>query len=320
MSDLSASFATAFAPATVANVAVGFDILGFAVSGVGDRVTVKAIPEHKVVIEEMTGLSIAKNISQDPTRNTAGVPLLKMLQDLKPGFGLSVKIEKGIPLGSGLGGSAASAVGAVVAAHAVLRKAFLKQDLSKTILVDYALEGEAVASGAKHADNVAPCLYGGLTLSRPGENPDVIELPVPSSLYCVVVNPAMQLNTKEARGVLKTEIPLKLHCQQSARLAAFIAGCCTSNLNWIQKGFEDLIVEPQRASLIPGFFEVKKAAMGHPILGCSISGAGPSIFALVKDQATAVNVKESMIEAFQSSGLSAQGWVSIMGSKGASIE
>lgn len=318
-SDLDSKGFTAFAPATVANVAVGFDILGFALQSVGDRVTVRAQSSEQVTIEEISGLAVAKNISLDPSQNTAGVPLIQMLRDLKPGFGFSVRIEKGIPLGSGLGGSAASAVGAVVAVHALLRKEFLKEDLSPDQLIHYALEGEAIASGAKHADNVAPCLLGGLTLSRPGEHPDVVSLPCPKSVFAVVVNPSMQLNTKDARGVLKSEISLKMHSQQSARLAAFIAGCCTSDLALLKKGFEDLVVEPQRAHLIPGFFAVKQAAMDAGVLGCSISGAGPSVFALTSDQGIALNAKQAMIAAFKSAGLDAQGWISPMGSAGARI-
>ena len=306
---------TVFAPATVANVAVGFDILGFAVHGVGDRVTVTRISEPLVVIESISN----SNIPTDPQKNTAGVPLLKMLEDLKPGFGFSVKIEKGIPLGSGMGGSAASAVGAVVAAHELLVRSGLSP-LSKDILIRYALEGEAIASGAKHADNIAPCLYGGFTLSRPGAEPDVISLPYPSGLFCVLVNPAMQLNTKEARDVLKSEISLKLHSQQSARLAAFVAGCALSDFNWIRKGLEDLVVEPQRKALIPGFDSVKDAAMKAGVLGCSISGAGPSVFALTEDEAIAKLALPSMIAAFARAGLSAKGWVSLMNGDGASVE
>lgn len=305
--------ATAFAPATVANVGVGFDILGFAIEGLGDRVTVSRSSSPGVQIEKMSGLSDSDAIPLDPEKNTAGVPLLKMLAELNPGFGFSVKIEKNIPLGSGLGGSAASAVGAVVAANALLPK-----PLALAKLLNFALEGEAIASGAKHADNVAPCLFGGLTLSTPGENPEVSRLPYPKELYCVVVHPSMRLDTQVARAALKSDLSLKLHVQQSARLAAFIAGCCTSDLDLIHRGLEDVLVEPQRARLIPGFLEVKKAALISGALGASISGAGPSVFALMRDRESAVKARDGMIAAFETAGgLSAKGYLSPISMRGA---
>lgn len=307
--------ATAFAPATVANVGIGFDILGFAIEGIGDRVTVTRTSSPGVQIEKMDGISDAGSIPLAPEKNTAGMPLLKMLAELNLEFGFSVKIEKNIPLGSGMGGSAASAVGAVVAANALLPKPF---SLEK--LLNFALEGEAIASGAKHADNVAPCLFGGLTLSSPGENPVVSRLPYPKDMYCVVVHPAMRLDTEVARAALKTDLSLRLHVQQSAKLAAFIAGCCNSDLELIRRGLDDLLIEPQRAPLIPGFAEVKKAALASGALGSSISGAGPSIFALMRDRASAVIARDAMIAAFgTSAGLSAKGWISTISMRGAHL-
>ena len=304
---------TVFAPATVANVAVGFDILGFAIDAVGDTVTVSWNDQAEVIIEPLDGIENAGSISTIASKNTAGLPLIKMLADHRPGFGLKVKITKGIPLGSGMGGSAASSVGAVVAANILLGT-----NLSREQLLTYALEGEAVASGSKHSDNIAPCLYGGLTLTRPGDEPDVISIPYPSELYCVLVHPSMVLNTKDARAVLKKEITLKSHSEQAARLAAFITGCCTSDFKLIQKGLEDILIEPARAPLIPGFYEVKKAAMGAGVLGCSISGAGPSVFAFTQNLEIANRAKEAMILAFQRSGsLAAQGWISPIRKKGA---
>lgn len=312
---------TVFAPATVANVASGFDILGFAISTLGDRVTVsrsKAIGVTLgvtlgVTIEVSGASKIASTIPSDPKLNTAGVPLLQMLEDLKPGYGLSVQIEKGIPLGSGLGGSAASAVGAVVAADLVIGS-----KLSKEQLIEYALMGEAIASGSKHADNIAPCLYGGLTLSHPGDQPQVVSLPYPKSLYCVVVHPSMTLNTKDARAVLKTEIKLKDHSKQSVYLAALVAGFCTSDFDLISRGLHDILVEPDRAKLIPGFNAVKTAALKSGAMGCSISGAGPSLFAFAKDKTTATQVGTAMVHAFQeASGLTANAFVSVIEPSGA---
>ena len=304
-----------FAPATVANVASGFDILGFAVNGVGDTVTASYQTEPGVSIAPLSGIENANHISANPSQNTAGVPVLKLLEDHTISHGIRLEIKKGIPLGSGMGGSAASAVGAIVAVDHLLGT-----KLPLATLLHYALEGEAIASGSKHSDNIAPCLYGGFTLSNPGVNPQVLKLPFPATLYCVLVYPEMILNTKEARAVLKKEIPLNLHSEQSSRLAALIAGMCTSDFNFIRQGLEDLIVEPARAHLIPGFNEVKSAALHAGVLGCSISGAGPSVFALTPDLKIAETAKAKMIDAFLKYGnLNARAWVSPISTKGASI-
>jgi homoserine kinase len=309
--------ATAFAPATVANVGVGFDILGFAVDGVGDRVRVTRMETPGVRIA-VSGMPDSDAIPKDPAKNTAGVPLLGLLAELRPGFGLSVEIEKGIPLGSGLGGSAASAVGAVVAANRLL-----PEPLPIEALLRFALEGEAVASGAKHADNVAPCLFGGLTLTGPGDAPEVVRVPFPKALHCALVHPAMRLDTREARAALAADLPLKLHVLQSVRLATFLTGCATGELALIRRGLDDLLIEPQRAKLIPGFAAVKQAALasGGPgeVLGCTISGAGPSLFALTADAASAARAVSAMIAAFEAAGLSAEGWVSPVGGAGARL-
>jgi homoserine kinase len=311
---------TAFAPATVANVAVGFDILGFAVECVGDEVTVSVSKTPGVSIESVDGISDASGISIDPLKNTAGKPLLLMVEKFKPAFGISVRIKKGIPLGSGLGGSAASAVGAVVAANALfVEQGTLTQSLSLSELLLFALEGEFVASGSKHADNIAPCLYGGLTLSYPGAQPDVERIPFPVNLYCVLVHPEYRVDTQMARGVLSSTVSLKTYIEQSARLASFILACTTGNLALLKRGFEDLLIEPQRAKLIPGFAEVKQAALEAGVLGCSISGAGPAVFALTDSLHIAEIAKENMVRAFSGAGLSAEGWVSPIRAHGSLI-
>lgn len=305
--------ATAFAPATVANVASGFDILGFALSGLGDHVTVTRSRASGVKIESITGIHDSSQIPVSPEKNTATFPLIKMLEDSLPGFGFSVRIEKGIPLGSGMGGSASSAVGAVVAANAVLGGIFPKEKL-----LDYALEGEALASGSKHADNIAPCLFGGLTLTCPGPNPKPISLPFPKELLCVLIHPEFRLDTKVARAALKSELPLKTHVEQSARLASLVAGFCLSEVRWIGQGLEDVAIEPQRAGLIPGFAQVKKAALDAGVLGCSISGAGPSLFALTNDAEVAVRAHSAMMRAFEEAAqLPSQGWISPVSAQGA---
>lgn len=303
---------SAFAPASVANVAVGFDILGFAFDSVGDSVTLEKINEpQNILIESISGLD---NLPLDPRKNTATVGLLKMLQELKLPFGFKVIIEKGIPLSSGMGGSAASSVAAVIAANA-----FLPNPLTKNELLLYALEGEKAASGALHADNVAPSLFGGLTLVRSLEPIDVISIPTPK-LYCVLVHPDIQIETKFSRSILRPHISLGQHVQQSGHLSSFIAGCFKQDFELIRRSCKDFIIEEQRAHLIPGFYDVKKAALIAGALACSISGSGPSLFALADDEKNCEKIKNSMILAFNANGIShVDSWVSLISNQGARI-
>ncbi|NBX40524.1 MAG: homoserine kinase, partial [Gammaproteobacteria bacterium] len=193
--------ATAFAPASVANVAIGFDILGFAVDALGDRITVTRSKTPGVRIVAQSG--IAGDLPTDPERNTAGRALLALNVAAKPAFGFDMQIEKGIPLGSGLGGSAASAVGAVVAANALLAKPFTKLELLK-----FAMQGEVVASGSMHVDNIAPCLFGGLTLTVGIDDPRIKRIPVPKGICAVIAHPHMFLSTKQARAILKRDVSM----------------------------------------------------------------------------------------------------------------
>jgi homoserine kinase len=312
---------TVFAPATVANVASGFDILGFAIDGIGDLITVSRTDASGVTLAPLSGISGASAIPIDPEKNTAGLPILKMIEKFKPDFGVRLEIEKGIPLGSGMGGSAASAVGAVVATHALfLQEGVLKEALPLNELISFALIGEAVASGSMHADNIAPCLYGGFTLSFPGDLPQVANLSYPEQLIAVVVHPDLRVDTKIARSVLKRDLPLKMHIEQSARLASLVHGCATNDFAAIARGLEDRVIEPQRASLIPGFFAVKAAALKAGALGASISGAGPAVFAIASDPKTAEAVRVAMLGAFQTEGkISATGFVSRIRATGASV-
>lgn len=311
---------TAFAPASVANVAAGFDLLGFSCDVTGDTVTVEKITEPAVRIESITG--IATNITVEPEKNTATAGLVKLRHDLSLKFGFRVSIEKGIPLGSGMGGSAASAVGAIYAANALIGDI-----LSPEQMIAYALVGEAQASGSYHADNIAPSLLGGMTLARvrPRPNPqdipkvDVTSIPLPKSIYCVLVLPELSVETKTARGLLKKEIEMKSFVQQSGNLAALIAGCFTNDIGLIGRSLCDVIVEPQRAHLIPGFIEVQKAALSNRALGCSISGAGPSVFAWAKDKTGAEVIKKAMVEAFSAAGVQSRAWAVPVNSKGARL-
>jgi homoserine kinase len=304
-------WATAFAPASVGNVAIGFDILGFSVDALGDRVTVSRTEARQVTILEVTG--IAGKLPSEPAQNTAGRALLALQEALHPGFGFAMRIDKGIPLGSGLGGSAASAVGAVVAANALL-----PQPCSKLELLKFAMQGEAVASGSLHVDNISPSLFGGLVLTVGIEHPRVKQIPIPAGVRAIIVHPHMFLSTRQARAMLKRSVELSDFVWQTANLAGFISGCYTNDLDMIRASFEDVVIEPQRQALIPGFAGVRLAAMQAGALGCSISGAGPALFAwaLAKD---AHRVLEAMRREFTAGDIRIDEWLVDVGADGARV-
>jgi len=303
--------ATAFAPASVANVATGFDILGFAVDALGDRISVRRSAQPGVRITGASG--VVTDVPREPARNTAGRALLAMNVAVKPAFGFDMHIEKGIPLGSGLGGSAASAVGAVVAANALL-----DTPLPKIELLKFAMQGEAVASGSIHADNISPSLFGGLVLTVGVDDPRVKQIPVPDGIRAVIVHPHMFLSTKKARAILKGEVGMSDFVWQTANLAGFIAGCFTNDLELIREGLNDVVIEPQRRKLIPGATAVRDAAMAAGAIGCSISGAGPSLFAWATT-ATAEAVRRAMVDAFARNGVEVDDWVVALDSPGARV-
>jgi homoserine kinase len=303
--------ATAFAPASVGNVAIGFDILGFAIDTLGDRVTVTRRAAAGVEIGAVRG--VAGELPREAHHNTAGRALLALQEAVRPAFGFLLEIDKGIPLGSGLGGSAASAVGAVVAANALL-----PQPVSRLELLQFAMAGEAVASGARHADNIAPSLFGGLVLTVGIDHPRVKQIPVPADIRAVIVHPHMFLATSKARSILKLSVDLSDFVWQTAHLAGFISGCYTDDLDMIRASFEDVVIEPQRAALIPGFQEVRRGAMEAGALGCSISGAGPSMFAWTLE-ATAPAVLAAMRREFARQSLATDHWVVEVRSAGARL-
>ena len=302
---------TAFAPATVANVAIGFDILGHTVEAVGDRVRVRRIEAPEVRIIKITG--VAGDLPVDPPKNTAGRAVQALHAALRLGYGFELEIDKGIPLSSGMGGSAASAVAAVVAANALL-----DEPLSRLRLLKFAMEGEIVASGSGHLDNIAPSLFGGLVLTVGIDHPRVKQIPVPPSLRCVLIHPHMHLGTREARAILKTDVTRSDFVWQTANLAGFISGCYSNDLDMIRESFDDVIIEPQRHQLIPGFMDVKRGAMSAGALGCSISGAGPTVFAWSEIQ-YAEAVRGAMVAAFATHGLVADHWISTIENYGARV-
>jgi homoserine kinase len=281
--------ATAFAPASIGNVAVGFDVLGQSLLGPGDRATVRRLDEPVVRITAIRG--VVTELPFDATKNTAAVALTSLREALRLPFGFEVELDKGIALGSGLGGSAASAVAALVAANALL-----DAPVARDALYPYALDGEAAASGGRHGDNVGPQLLGGLVIAG---HDRLVSVPVPKGLWAVVVHPHFVLETRKAREALRAPYAIGDFVPQSGCLALVLAGCFRGDVELIRAGLKDVLVEPRRAALIPGFALVKDAALQAGALGASISGAGPSVFGWFTEQEAAARAGQAMREAFK---------------------
>lgn len=309
-------FVTAFAPASIGNLAVGFDMLGLALYGVGDRVLARATSGGEVTIAEVRGLDgeIHPHLSADPKHNTASIAVQALLDDQGGSFGVELKVHKGVPLQSGMGSSAASAVAAVVAVNTLLAT-----PLDVEALLPYALEGEKYASGGLHADNVAPSLLGGLVLCPQVLLPEAIRLPVPEGVSAVLLHPELQVNTADARRALAKSYSMKQWLEQQGLLAGFIAACAANDIDLISKTLRDVIIEPQRSAAVPCFDTVTEAAMRYGALGYSLSGSGPSLFALCKDS-DARNIASAMEHACRAEGIACQSWVSPMTAPGAYIE
>ena len=308
--------ATAFAPAGVGNVAIGFDLIGHALdttnsdgSPLGDSVSVRCTDSTDVQITAITGLDIP--LPHSAGENTAGRAVLAYQRALGLTHGFSLRIHKGIPLGSGLGGSAASAVAAVVAANAACGS-----PLSLAELYPFALEGECAASGAKHGDNVGPQLMGGLCFTNAER---CISLPVPSGLTAVVVHPDFVLETKFARAALAVPFQISEFVAQSDKLAGFLIALYENDIHLLRQSLADVLVEPKRAPLIPGFYAVKQAALDAGAIGASISGAGPSVFAWFSDQQSAERAQTTMQAAFEATGLRATSYVAPVAGRGARV-
>jgi len=306
----------AFAPASIGNVAVGFDMLGLALDGAGDRVLARRTDGDAVTIAEVRGLDgeIHPYLSTDAKSNTASIAAQALWDAHGDGGGVELKIYKGVPLQSGMGSSAASAVAAAVAVNALLESPLAVHDL-----LLFALEGEKYASGGLHADNVAPSLLGGLVLCPEVLLPDVVSLPVPRGVSAALIHPDLQVNTAQARRGLAKGYPMKQWLAQQGLLAGFIAACSASDIDLIAKTLRDVIIEPQRKDNVPCFDAVKEAALRRGALGCSLSGSGPSVFALCKD-GDARNVASVMEQACRAQGIACQSWVSPMTAPGAIIE
>ncbi len=289
--------------------------MGFAIDRPGDEIIARLNPEFTGVrITAITGTG-DKVLPSETEKNTAGVAAQRLLEHLGRGeLGVELEIHKKMPFGSGLGSSAASAAGAAVAVNALLGS-----PLSREAILYFTVQGEEVADGSFHADNVAPCLVGGITLIRSNESLDVHHLPVPEGLHVAVVHPDIEILTRDARAVLSETIPLKTAIKQMGSLASFITALYTNDISLLGRSLHDHMVEPQRKQLIPGFEAVQAAAMQRGALGCSISGAGPSIFALCDSGYLAQAVGQGMQAAFRDIGTESQLYVSPINQRGVEI-
>jgi homoserine kinase len=312
------------APATVANLVCGFDVLGMCLEEPFDIMQVRLLDQFDLDQSRLDrpgtdrpGVTIISRdgfpLPSDPAQNTAGAPLLVMLEELGRPIGFEVIIDKKIKPGSGIGSSAASAAGAVVAANYLLGNIFSKEDL-----VRFAMFGEKVASGVKHADNIAPCIYGGITLIRSIFPLDIVSIPTPD-LQITVVHPQIEVRTSDARQILRKEVLLKDAIRQWGNIAGLVAGFCKNDHKLIGRSLEDVIIEPVRSMLIPGFDEVKQQSKDAGALGGGISGSGPSIFMLSLDRAIALEIEQRMQTVYEKIGLPYHTYITTINREGVKI-
>ena len=303
---------TAFAPATVANVSCGFDILGFAIEDLGDKVSVS--------LSETPGVRVVKiegdkgKLPYETEKNTCSVAVKAMVDNLGYTGGLEIELYKGLPLGSGMGSSAASAVAALMATNALLGNPYEKKDL-----LPFGIESERIACGAGHADNISPSLLGGFVLIREYTPLDVIPLHVPRGLYCTLVHPHLELNTSDSRSVLRRNVTLQDATTQSGNIAGLVAGLFQEDMALISRSLNDVIAEPSRSILIPGYDEVKAGIVPAGALGCGISGSGPTMFILSPTEEIAWEVSRISQQVFDKIQLPIDLYVSAINTRGAYI-
>jgi homoserine kinase len=301
---------TVFCPATIANISCGFYVLGLALDSVGDIMKVEKIPENEIRIASITG----QELPMEPQRNVAGVAGLALMAAAEHKGGFRLEIQKRIKAGSGIGSSAASAAGAVWAMNELLGRPFATLDL-----VQFAMEGEKLASGVPHADNVAPALYGGFTLVRSYKPLDIVRIESPPELVATIIHPQIEIKTSDSRKILKTTFALEDGIKQWGNLGGLVAGLYTSDYDLIGRCLVDHIIEPIRSILIPGFDTVKQEALAAGALGCGISGSGPSIFALSRGRDTATKVGTAMARCYEGSEISFELHVSEINPQGIRI-
>jgi homoserine kinase len=302
----------AFAPATVANVSCGFDVFGFAVEQPGDEVSLTLNRSQKVTISRIEG--DGGRLPLDAAANTAGVAVIALLNSLERNDGIEISLKKNLPLGSGMGSSAASAVAALVGANRLLGEPFSKREL-----LPFAMEAERVACGSAHADNVAPSLIGGFVLIRGYEPLDVVSIPTPENLFCTLIHPQLELKTQDSRQVLRSSISMKDAITQWGNIAGLVAGLMKPDFGLIGRSLKDVVAEPVRSLLIPGFDLIKEKAVEAGALGCGISGSGPTIFALSTELELAKRVGKVVQKEFLNLKLQSEIFVSKINTKGAVV-
>ena len=296
-----------FSPATVANVACGFDVLGFCLNELGDDMIVRKTQEKGLKINHIEGFPLPLEVH----KNVAGVSALALYEHATPNCGFEIEIYKRIKPGSGVGSSAASAAGSVYAINELLGTPY-----DKTQLTEFAMKGEALASSCEHADNIAPCIFGGFTLVKSNNPLMVLQLPTPSNLYATIIHPQIEIKTSEARKLLPIDIPLSKASQQWANLGGLIHALHTNDYKLMQACLEDVIIEPFRKQCIPYFDDAKTAAIANGALGCAISGSGPAIFALSKSLETAKRVERALEEVYSSTTIAFHTYVSSISHQG----
>lgn len=283
-----------FSPATVANVACGFDVLGFCLDSVGDEMVIRKTDKKGIYITKIDGF----DLPFEAELNVAGVSALAMYEAIKPDFGFEIEIYKKIKPGSGIGSSAASAVGSVFGMNELLG-----QPYNKTQLTEFAVKGEALASKCEHADNLAPAMFGGFTLVKSMKPLEILQIPSPKNLYATIIHPQIEVKTSEARAILPKEVTLRNAVTQWANFGSLIHALHTSDFGLMERSLHDVIVEPYRSQLIPHYNAVKKAMLNAGALGAGISGSGPSIFSLSEGIETAVNVKDAIEKVYSETGI-----------------
>ena len=299
-----------FSPATVANVACGFDILGLCLDTIGDEMVVRKVDEKGVRITKIEGFKLPF----ETELNVAGVSALAMYQELQPDCGFEIEIKKNIKPGSGIGSSAASAVGSVYGINALLGS-----PLNKTQLTQFAIKGEALASGSEHADNIAPALFGGFTLVKSVNPLEILQIPSPDNLYVTIIHPQIEIKTAISRAILPKNVPLKAAINQWANVGSFIHSLHTSDYPLMQRSLHDVIIEPHRSKLIPHYNEVKQQTLKVGALGTNISGSGPSIFSLCKGIENANKVRGVMTNIYSNTGIEFDVHVSKINTQGVKI-
>ena len=299
-----------FSPATVANVACGFDVLGFCLDTIGDEMVVRKVDKKGVRITKIEGFKLPF----ETELNVAGVSALALYQELQPDCGFEIEIKKNIKPGSGIGSSAASAVGSVYGINALLGSS-----LNKTQLTQFAIKGEALASGSEHADNIAPALFGGFTLVKSVNPLEILQIPSPDNLYVTIIHPQIEIKTAISRAILPKNVPLKDAINQWANVGSFIHSLHTSDYPLMQRSLHDVIIEPHRSKLIPHYNEVKQQTLKVGALGTNISGSGPSIFSLCKGIENANKVRDVMTNIYSNTGIEFDVHVSKINTQGVKI-